>query len=86
MSKLLLKQVKVATDNTKNTDNLTLESFMEVICCKHQLMSYLVLYPILWLQTLEHYDSVMQTSGEQFLFLRKKRMKELKKKAFLSEF
>lgn len=84
MSKWLLKQVKVATDNTKT--NLTLESFMEVICCKHQLMSYLVLYPILWLQTLEHYDFVMQTLGEQFLFLRKKRMKELKKKAFLSEF
>lgn len=56
-SKGLSKQVKLATDNTKN--NLTLEIFMELICCKHQFMSYLVLYAVLWLQKLEHYDFAM---------------------------
>lgn len=82
--KWLLKKVKVTTDNTKN--NLTLKIFMEIICCKHQLMSYLVLYAILWLQKREHYNFVMQTLGEVSLCQRKKRMKELKKEALLSEF
>lgn len=82
--KWLLKKVKVTTDNTKNY--LTLKIFMEIICCKHQFMSYLVLYAILWLQKRERYNFVMQTLGEVSLFQRKKRMKELKKEALLSEF
>lgn len=49
-------------------------------------MSYLVLYAILWLQKRERYNFVMQTLGEVSLFQRKKRMKELKKEALLSEF
>lgn len=64
--KWLLKQVKVTTDNTKT--NLTLEIFTEIICCKNQLMSYLVHYAILWLQKTEHYDFAMYSLDEVFLF------------------
>lgn len=56
-SKWLLKQVKLATDDTEN--NLMLEIFMEMTCCKHQFTSYHVLYATLWLQKLEHYDFAM---------------------------